>query len=183
MLDAEALEFEPLDVLPDAMSVPPSTVWLALDEVMDPQNLGAMLRSALFLGAGGVVTCARNSAPLSAAVSKASAGAAETMLLHSCRSMPRFLGRCVEAGWTVLGAAGEEGAVAAASVPADIGPILVVLGNEGAGLRQAVRAQCNGGLVAVEGGAPDESGVDSLNVSVACGVLLHSLLHGRAKSA
>eukprot|EP00793_Prasinoderma_coloniale_P003768 PRCOL_00003145-RA len=182
VLDAAPLEFDTIDCLPPAATQPPGTVWLALDEVVDPQNLGAMLRTALFLGCGGVVTCARNSAPLSAAVSKASAGAAETMELHACRSMPRFLGRCNDAGWTVLGAAGEAGAVRVGDVRRGTGATLLVMGNEGAGLRAAVRSQCKGGLVAVDGGAPSGSGVDSLNVSVACGVLLHSLLHGGERS-
>ena len=58
-------------------------VWLVLDEVKDPQNFGALLRSALFLGCGGVVACAKNSAALSPAVSKASAGAMELMTVRA----------------------------------------------------------------------------------------------------
>jgi 21S rRNA (GM2251-2'-O)-methyltransferase len=68
VLDAAPLSFLELDELPS----PPAEgglsaaapVWVALDEVVDPQNFGAVLRSAYFLGAGGVLTCARNSSPL-----------------------------------------------------------------------------------------------------------------------
>jgi tRNA G18 (ribose-2'-O)-methylase SpoU len=95
--------------------------------------------------------------------------------------MPRFLERCAEAGWTIYGAAAEKDAILATDVSAGVGPILVVLGNEGRGLRPIVRKHCSK-LIAIQGGAPPSSGVDSLNVSVACGVLLHQLLHNRKPS-
>ena len=75
-----------------------------MDEIVDPQNLGAVLRSAHFLGVAGVVVCAKNSAPLSPVVSKASSGALERMDVRSVGVMPRFLRRCVEEGWDVFGA-------------------------------------------------------------------------------
>jgi hypothetical protein len=68
------------------------------------QNLGAAIRGAYFLGAAGVLCCGRNSAPLSPAVSKASAGALEYLPIHACRSMPRTLARAAAQGWAVLGA-------------------------------------------------------------------------------
>lgn len=68
-------------------------------------NLGAVVRSAYFLGAAGVMTCARNSAPLSPAVSKASAGALELMPVYSCRMMQKTLQRAADEGWSVLGEA------------------------------------------------------------------------------
>ena len=67
------------------------------------QNLGAAVRVAYFLGVAGVLCCARNSAPLSPAVSKASAGALEWLPLHACRSMPRTLSRAADCGWHVVG--------------------------------------------------------------------------------
>lgn len=66
-------------------------VWIAVDEVMDPQNLGAILRNAMFFGAYQVVICRKNCAPLSPVVSKASAGAMEFVNIRYCSSMPRFL--------------------------------------------------------------------------------------------
>ena len=69
------------------------------------QNMGAAVRAAYFLGAAGVLTCARNSAPLTPAVSKASAGAVEFMPIHACASMPRTLTQAAQQGWRVIGSA------------------------------------------------------------------------------
>ena len=65
--------------------------------------MGAAVRAAYFLGVSGILTCARNSAPLSPAVSKASAGALEFMSIHACNSMPRTLTQAAEQGWHVVG--------------------------------------------------------------------------------
>jgi 21S rRNA (GM2251-2'-O)-methyltransferase len=168
---------------------PPSAappVWLALDEVSDPQNLGAILRSALFLGASGVVVCARNSAPLSPVVSKASAGAMELLPVHEAGNLPSFLEASAANGWVVLGADAGNGAIDVAGVRV-AGPTLLVLGSEGGGMRTNVRRACSQ-LVCVPGGASGDSpadrsaGVDSLNVSVATGILLASLI-GSARAA
>lgn len=187
VLDAGPLDFVPMRGPPDAGAtggggtapggagaVLCNPVWLALDEVVDPQNLGAVLRSASFLGASGVVVCARNSAPLSPAASKASAGALEGYPVHSVASLPAFLKACADDGWAVLGAeaasAGRPGAGAGPLGPVDVAdapvdrPTFLVLGSEGAGLRTNVRSACTG-LVAVPGG---DSLTDSLNVCVAC---------------
>ena len=130
----------------------PAPVWLALDEVVDPQNLGAVLRSAKFLGVAGVVVCAKNSAPLSPVVSKASAGALESMDVRSVGVMHRFLMRCVEDGWDVYGTAAEEGAADVADVDARGRPSVLVMGNEGAGLRTNVRRACTSMLRIAGGG-------------------------------
>jgi 21S rRNA (GM2251-2'-O)-methyltransferase len=97
-------------------------LWLALDEVVDPQNLGALLRSAYFLGGGGAVieddamsdnkgvgilVCSKNSSPLSPAASAASAGALEMMTVYSTNNLPKLLNQAREDGWRVLGAAAE----------------------------------------------------------------------------
>jgi 21S rRNA (GM2251-2'-O)-methyltransferase len=200
VLDASPLQFESLEELePAALAttsssghVPP--LWLCLDEVADPQNFGAILRSAYFLGASGVLTCHRNSAPLTATVSKASAGAMELMTVHSARNLPRTLAAAREAGWVVLGAAAGSGAVDCREWQIDR-PTVLVVGNEGRGLRTMVRQQCDA-LVRVDGGGvgggkkrgvisttmageDGSGGVDSLNVSVATAILLHELLGGK----
>lgn len=69
------------------------------------QNMGAVVRSAAFLGCAGVLSCARNSAPLSPVVSKASAGAVEWLVMHSARNLPRTLSAAAASGWEVLGEA------------------------------------------------------------------------------
>ncbi|KNC71143.1 hypothetical protein SARC_16321, partial [Sphaeroforma arctica JP610] len=66
-------------------------LWVVLDQVTDPMNMGAVLRSAYFLGASGVVTCRRNSCPITPTVSRASAGAAERMIVHDAKKIPEFL--------------------------------------------------------------------------------------------
>lgn len=167
----------------------PGNVWLALDEVTDPQNFGALLRSAHFFGANGVVTCAKNSASLTATVSKASAGAVEVMRVHSTANMMRFLRRSRENGWRVVGTAVSESSVPLRELPVgpDAPPTIVVLGNEGYGVRASVVRECDvlvevtgeGGGATAEGAEP--STVDSLNVSVTGGVVLfHFLTAGTA---
>jgi 21S rRNA (GM2251-2'-O)-methyltransferase len=178
---------------PPGPSSPP--VWLALDEVCDPQNLGAILRSAHFLGAAGVLLSPTNCAPPSPAVSKASAGALEWVAVHAAsRPLPAVLRAAAEAGWDVVGAAsssgrrGADAGVGGAASPGPGGrpattrpPTVLVLGSEGGGLRPAVAAAC-GRFISVERGGDGPGlgsgpgAVDSLNVSAAAAVLLHRLV-------
>jgi len=82
-------------------------LWLVLDEVVDPQNLGALLRSAYFLGGKnkiGVLVCSKNSAPLSATVSASSAGALEIIPVHSTTNLPRTLNQAKQDGFRIIGA-------------------------------------------------------------------------------
>lgn len=180
LLDAEALEIPTLEDLPrwDGTGVPP--VWLALDEIVDPQNLGAIIRSAHFLGVDGVVCCAKNSAPFNATVSKASAGAMEAQIVHQTGVMHRFLAKARDEGWDVVGAAAEEARAEVVSRFDVRAPTVLVMGNEGSGLRTNVRRACNR-LIAIPGGPGVAAGVDSLNVSVAAGILAHSLLANRRR--
>lgn len=169
----------------------PGQVWLALDEVTDPQNFGALLRSAHFFGASGVITCAKNSASLTATVSKSSAGAVEVMRVHSTANMMRFLKRSRENGWRVVGTSVSERSVTMHDLPAgpDAPPTIVVLGNEGYGVRANVLRECEF-LVEVAGGGGGGlaegavgSTVDSLNVSVTGGIMLFYLLAGGKNAA
>jgi len=171
-------------------------LWVALDEVMDPQNLGALLRSIHFFSSTsinkkiGVMVCAKNSAPLSPATSAASAGALELMTVHSTNNLPKALTKAKQNGWRVLGAAaaapksgsGEEEQVCQNLSDIDASqPTILVLGNEGSGLRTLV-AKCCSGFVRIPGGddncnyeeesTDSSAGVDSLNVSVTGGILL-----------
>lgn len=170
VLRAGKREYEELGVMKKAVG---SECWLVLDEVSDPQNVGALLRSAHFLGADGVVVCRRNSAALSPVVSKASAGALEVMTVWGVASMPRFLRKARGEGWRVIGMGVEEGAVDAKGVVLE-GGTLVVLGSEGKGLRKLVKEECDV-VVKIRGNGGD-SQVDSLNVSVAGAVALYQLL-------
>ena len=168
----------------------PLVLWLALDEVMDPQNLGAIIRSAYLFGASGVVLCAKNYAPLSGVVSKASAGSLELTELRSCKNMMQFLVSSAENGWRVIGGSVAPRAVGLNEVTTGE-PTILVLGSEGTGLRPLVERSCTQ-LVKIPGNIPvhlstgledaETEGlqsflaVESLNVSVAAGVLLHHLV-------
>ena len=147
-------------------------VVLALDEVWDPQNFGALLRTSHFLpGVAEVVVCAKNSAPLSETVSKASAGAMESQDVYSVDNMMKFLDKSIENGWQIVGTSLGEGSVEMHEVPHEK-PTILVLGNEGHGIRTNVLRKCTH-LVRIDGGS--EGGVDSLNVSVTGGIMLHYL--------
>jgi len=125
VLRCGGLEFEPVRRLPvSEAGVGVPKLWLALDEVVDPQNLGALLRSAYFLGRGagiisddsdidtamgqvGILVCSKNSSPLTPTVSAASAGALEFMTIYSTSNLPKLLNGAKEDGWRILGAAAE----------------------------------------------------------------------------
>ena len=107
-LGFEQMRNIPAAVGDDAKSNP--LVWLALDEVVDPQNLGALLRSIYFLGGGervGVIVTAKNSSPLTPVVSAASSGALEFMTVYSTSNLPKMLNNAKDNGWRVLGAAAD----------------------------------------------------------------------------
>ncbi|KAI3447038.1 hypothetical protein Pfo_003703 [Paulownia fortunei] len=197
VLDASPLEMVGIKELePVSVEGEKGPLWLALDEVTDPQNLGAIIRSAYFFGASGVVLCAKNSAPLSGVVSKASAGSLELMELRSCKNMMQFLASSAGNGWRVLGGSVSPRAITLGEiVPGD--PTILVLGSEGTGLRPLVERSCTQ-LIRIPGNLPvdlvmtgDEDvdnvespcqefrsflAVESLNVSVAAGVLLNHLI-------
>jgi len=187
-LQASKLEFKPMQTMVPPPEGGARAVWLALDEVTDPQNLGSLLRSALFLGAAGVLVSEKNSAPLSPAVSRASAGAMELMQVHATRNLVKTLNGARESGWLVVGAAFDD-SVTVADLDSTR-PTILVLGSEGMGLRTSVLRECEtivrvprarSGATAV---APEhESLVDSLNVGVAGGVLLSSLIRAGSDAA
>jgi len=183
ILQAEQLQTVNITALPThtaTESRPP--VWLVLDEVWDPQNFGALLRSAYFLGVSGVAVSAKNSCPLSPVVSKASVGALEKIEVHAARNLVRFLEESRENGWRVVGTSLRGDAIDSKQLTLDQ-PTIVVLGNEGHGLRTNVSNQCNVHVRipgredhSADSVHSDDDSVDSLNVSVAGGVLLYQLL-------
>ena len=141
--------------------------WLALDEIVDPQNLGSFV-GRLFLGPP--YWSAPKTGALSAAASKASAGALEEAPVYAVPNLPRALEDAKAQGWRVLGAGVGENSVPVSGLD-PTQPSVLVVGSEGEGLRTTVRRACDA-LVQV-GSAPDNSGVDSLNVGVAGAILLH----------
>ncbi len=152
------------------------SVWIALDEVQDPQNLGAILRSAHFLGDVGVLVCGKNSAPLSPSVSAASAGAMEIIDIVSTNNLPKALDAAKDAGYQVYGAAAGPSSVSMGEEPS-AEKVVLVMGSEGTGLRSLVSRSCDN-LVAIPGAESEgDAGVDSLNVSVTAGIMLHHFLN------
>ena len=148
-------------------------VLVALDEVTDPQNLGAVCRSAECAGATGVVLPERRSAEVTPAVCKASAGAVEHLPVARVRNLADFLGEAKAAGCWTYGAA--AGAGVAYDAPDYAGGVVVVLGAEGRGLRPRVAASCDQ-LVSL----PLRGRIESLNVSATAAVLLYEILQKRA---
>jgi 23S rRNA (guanosine2251-2'-O)-methyltransferase len=145
---------------------------LALDQVQDPRNLGAICRSAEFAGAAGVVIPERRSAEVTAVVCKASAGAVEHLEVVHVRNLADWLAAAKDAGFWIWGADAD-----AAQAPWDVdlsGPTVLVLGGEGKGIRPRVAAACDG-LVAL----PRKGRVESLNVSAAATALLFEAVRQR----
>ena len=155
-----------------ALLAAPNPLIVALDEVTDPQNLGAICRSAECAGATGVVLPERRSAEVTGAVCKASAGAVEHLPIARVRNLADFLGEAKEAGSWCYGAA--AGAATAYDDADWSGGVVVVLGAEGRGLRPRVAASCDA-LVAL----PMRGRIDSLNVSATAAILLYEILQQR----
>jgi 23S rRNA (guanosine2251-2'-O)-methyltransferase len=148
---------------------------IALDQVQDPRNLGAVCRSAEFAGATGVVVPERRSAAVTAATCKASAGAVEHLEIAHVRNLADWLGDAKEAGFWIWGADAE-----ARSPAWDVdlkGPTVIVLGGEGKGIRPRVASACDG-LISL----PRHGEVESLNVSAAATALLFEALRQRGRA-
>jgi 23S rRNA (guanosine2251-2'-O)-methyltransferase len=145
---------------------------LLLDGVQDPHNLGACLRTVDACGALAVVVPKDRAAQLTPAVRKVAAGAAESTPVVAVTNLARTLKLLKKAGLWVVGA---DAAAAQSAQDVDLkGPLALVLGAEGAGLRQSTRDGCDF-LVAL----PQRGTVESLNVSVAAGMLLYEALRQR----
>jgi 23S rRNA (guanosine2251-2'-O)-methyltransferase len=139
---------------------------VALDQVTDPHNLGAVVRSAEGAGATGVVVPAHGSARVTPAVARASAGAVEHLPIAVVPNLARYLNEVKGPDLWVWGAASEGGT---SLWDADLdGGLVFVLGAEGRGLRPLVRRACDG-IVAI----PLAGRIESLNVSVASALLVY----------
>ena len=160
------------DQLLSALEGAPPPLLLALDGVQDPHNLGACLRTADACGARAVIVPRDRATHLTPVVRKVAAGAAETTPLAVVTNLVRTLKMLQQAGLWVVGADAQAPGPAR---EADLaGPVVLVLGAEGAGLRQLTRQSCDA-LVHL----PRRGAVESLNVSVAAGMLLYEALRQR----
>jgi 23S rRNA (guanosine2251-2'-O)-methyltransferase len=148
---------------------------VALDQVSDPHNLGAVCRSAEGAGATGIVLPAHGSARVTPAVCRASAGAVEHLPVAVVTNLARYLGEVKGPALWVFGAAGD-GDTNLWEADLD-GGVALVLGGEGRGLRPLVRRTCDGAI-----SIPLAGKVESLNVSVAAAVLLYEARRQRSRA-
>jgi 23S rRNA (guanosine2251-2'-O)-methyltransferase len=165
---------ELLEALEDSKQAPP--LLLVLDGVTDPHNLGACLRVADGAGAHAVIAPKDHAAGINATVAKVASGAAETMPYFMVTNLARTLGELKERNIWCIGTSED-----AEKTIYDIdltGPVALVLGAEGEGMRQLTRKTCDE-LVRI----PMHGAVESLNVSVASGVCLYEALRQRRSAA
>jgi len=167
-----AAEVDPYPYLDPAEVLRGHTLLVALDEVQDPHNLGAIIRTAEGAGAG-VLIPRHRAAEVTAAVVKAAAGATEHAAVARVRNLADFLVQAKQAGFWVYGAAaGADGLYTAQDYRY---PTCFVVGSEGEGLGKRVASLCD---VMVR--LPLAGKVDSLNVSVSTGILLYEAVRQRA---
>jgi 23S rRNA (guanosine2251-2'-O)-methyltransferase len=162
------------DILEEAASRGENALIVICDELSDPHNLGAIMRSAECAGAHGVIIPKRRSVGLTATVAKASAGAIEYMKVARVTNINNAISELKEKGVWVYGTAAEG------SIPmykADLsGPAAIVIGNEGDGMSPLVRKNCD---VMVH--IPMNGKITSLNASAAASILLYEAVRQRLK--
>jgi 23S rRNA (guanosine2251-2'-O)-methyltransferase len=163
--DLRLLGLSQLDIQSDSLFV-------ALDEIQDPQNFGAVIRSAVAFGSNAVLWPEHSSAPLSAAMFRASAGAIEHAVLCRVTSLPNALQELAAQGATVIGL--DASADIELSAVDLTGPVVAVIGSEGKGLKKSVRRAC-GHIARLPMGGP----IDSLNASVAAAITLYEVIRQR----
>ncbi len=168
-----ALLADPLEPVGlDELAEPANGVLVLLDQVADPQNVGAILRSAAAFGARGVILQERRAPALSGALAKAAAGAVDRVPCARVVNLSRALESLAERGWRTVGLAGQ--ADVRLNEAFDGAPVVLVLGSEGEGLRRLVSEHCD-----VLASIPMPGGFESLNVSTAAAIALYeaSRLH------
>ena len=150
----------------DELAAAPGGVLIMLDQVTDPQNVGAMLRSAAAFGAAGVVLQDRHAPRFTGALAKAAAGAVDKIPVARVVNLSRALDELTTAGWRAVGLAGE--AERTLGEVLDGTPTVLVMGSEGEGLRRLVAEHCDE-LAKI----PMPGNFESLNVSAAAAVALY----------
>lgn len=148
---------------------------VALDEIQDPQNFGAVVRSAVAIAGAAIVWGEHASAPLSPAMARSSAGAVEQARLCRVKSLRDALMRFTDAGVQVIGL--DAKAPIALHEMELTGPTVLVIGSEHRGLGRGIRSACPALARLLT-----EGNLDSLNASVAAGIALHTALVSRPKS-
>ena len=170
-LAAAVLEPPDLEDLAD----PARGLLIMLDQVTDPQNVGAILRSAAAFGAKGVIVQDRNAPGITGTLAKAAAGAVEQVPMVRVTNLARALERLADLGWRSIGLDGEATATLAEALGSEAGPTVLVLGSEGEGLRRLVGEHCD-----ILARIPMPGGFESLNVSSAAAVAMYEATRASA---
>lgn len=165
VLECAALEDVFLD---EVMGEDPARPLVVLDQVTDPHNVGAILRSAAAFNAAAIVTQDRHAPPESGVLAKSASGALEIVPWVRVVNLARAIEEMAEAGYWRIGLAGEAEATLAEALPA--GPIALVLGAEGEGMRHNIAGHCDA-LARL----PISEAMESLNVSNAAAVALYAV--------
>ncbi len=162
-----ALRVPPLeDITVEELGEPARGIIVVLDQVTDPQNVGAIFRSAAAFGARGVVLQDRNAPALAGVLAKAAAGAVDRVPCARVVNLSRALEKLQELGWRAVGLAGE--AEQSLEQALDGRPTVLVMGSEGEGIRRLVAEHCDA-LARI----PMPGGFESLNVSNAAAIALY----------
>lgn len=156
----------------DVLAAEPGLL-VMMDQITDPQNIGAVFRSAAAFGARGVILQDRNAPMLGGNIAKTSAGAIDVVPHARVVNLSRALETLSEAGWRAVGLDG--GAETPLSQAVDPSPTVLVLGSEGEGLRRLVAEHCD-----VLARIPMPGGFESLNVSAAAAIALYEASRARA---
>ena len=168
-----ALRIAPLEPLPLAeLASPAAGVLVMLDQVTDPQNVGAVFRSAAAFGARGVIMQDRHAPPFTGVLAKAAAGALDVTPHARVVNLARALDELEGLGWRAVGLAGEAAEPLADVL--DARPTVLVLGSEGEGLRRLVGEHCDT-LARI----PMPGGFESLNIAAAAAIALYEATRPR----
>lgn len=162
-----AFKVQPLEgVSLEALAEPAQGVIVMLDQLTDPQNVGAIFRSALAFGARGIIVQDRHAPALAGALAKAAVGATERLPHARVTNLSRALERLADLGWRAVGLDGSGEQTLEQAL--DHQPTVLVMGSEGDGIRRLVAEHCD-----VLAKIPMPGGFESLNVSNAAAVALY----------
>ncbi|HOZ11971.1 MAG TPA: 23S rRNA (guanosine(2251)-2'-O)-methyltransferase RlmB [Thermotogota bacterium] len=171
VLEIKDFQYQDYEELLEVIEPAPSASLVFLDQVQDPHNLGAIIRTAYSAGMDGLVICQDNSASVTPAVVKVSSGSAFLLPICIVNNLRRALERAKEKGFWIYGTEKDGRPYPQAIFPEKVG---LVFGNEGSGMRRLVKESCDETIA-----IPMANPFDSLNVSVSAGILCFEILRRR----